>query len=236
MTQNHENDQQGRGDLCVTRVPLFQGLRHDDQVDVAGVARPIHLDSGEQLYDPTTGDSQLLVMHTGTVKISRVDSEGREQILRVLGPGDFVGESAFLTGHRPDHFATAVEPASMCAFRHADLGQLVRAHPSIGLRMLRDVSGRLQDAEARLASVISGDVSSRLANYLLSLNGSFSDGAMTVELPLAKKDIASLLDTTPESLSRQLRRLRESGVVAEHGARHLVLHDIDALTNLAERG
>lgn len=224
------------GDLCVALVPLFQGLHRDDQLDVAGVARPVHLTEGEQVYAPTDGDSQLLVMHTGTVKISRVDVEGREQVLRVLGPGDFVGESAFLTGHRPDHFATALGPASMCAFRHADLGQLVQSHPSIGLRMLQDVSGRLQDAEARLASVISGDVSSRLANYLLSLKGSYRDGVMIVRLPLAKKDIASLLDTTPESLSRQLRRLRDSGVISPRGARDLLIHDVDALMNLAAQG
>lgn len=222
-------------DLCVARVPLFQGLRHDDQVDVAGLARPVRAAAGEQVYGPTDGDSQLLVMHTGTVKISRVDVEGREQVLRVLGPGDFVGESAFLTGRQPDHFATALEPASMCAFRHADLGQLVAAHPSIGLRMLQDVSGRLQDSEARLASVISGDVSSRLANYLLSLRGSYQEGTLTVELPLPKKDIASLLDTTPESFSRQLRRLRELGVISSRGRRRVALHDVDALVELAGR-
>ena len=55
----------------------------------------------------------------------------------------------------------------------------------------------------------------------------------TVALPLPKKDIASLLDTTPESLSRQLRRLQESGLIAQRGGRRVALRDLDALVDLS---
>ena len=222
-----------REDLCVVQVPLFHGLSYDDQVNVAEVATPTRVDAGEQVYAAGSDTSQLMVVHTGAVKVSRIDAEGREQILRVLGPGEFVGESAFLTGARPDHFTSALEPSSMCVFRHADLGRLVAAHPSIGMRMLQEISRRLAQTETRLASVISGDVTSRLAEYLLSLHGTTTEDGMVVELPLAKKDIASLLDTTPESLSRQLRKLQQSGIAHTQGARGLIIHDIDALMDLA---
>ena len=192
-------------DLCVARVPIFQGLTHAEQLEVARTARPTRLSRDEVVYTPGSEVSQLLVVHTGRVKISRIHADGHEQIVRVLGPGDFIGESAFLTGARPDHLATALEAGSMCVFRHADLGRLVRSHPSIGLRMLQGVSRRLEETEARLASVISEDVTARLAGYLMSLPASHAGGGVTVTLPLAKKDVASLLDTTPESLSRQLR-------------------------------
>jgi CRP/FNR family transcriptional regulator, anaerobic regulatory protein len=220
-------------DLCVARVPLFQGLTHDEQVEVAQVARPSRVVKDEQVYSAGSDVSQLMVVHTGRVKISRVSAEGHEQIVRVLGPGDFVGESAFVTGARPDHLATALEAGSMCVFRHADLGRLVAQHPSIGLRMLEGVSRRLQETEARLASVISGDVSSRLAGYLMSLPALYRQDGPTVTLPLPKKDVASLLDTTPESLSRQLRRLGEAGVIAQHPRRRVTITDLDALVALA---
>ncbi|MGC0273583.1 Crp/Fnr family transcriptional regulator [Pseudactinotalea sp. Z1739] len=224
---------EGREDLCVVQVPLFHGLDYDDQVNVAEVATPTSVAAGEQVYAAGSDTSQLMVVHTGALKVSRIDAEGREQILRVLGPGEFVGESAFLTGARPDHFTTALEPSSMCVFRHADLGRLVAAHPSIGMRMLQEVSRRLAQTETRLASVISGDVTSRLAEYVLSLHGTTTEDGVVVELPLAKKDIASLLDTTPESLSRQLRKLQQSGIAHTQGARGLIIHDIDALMDLA---
>jgi CRP/FNR family transcriptional regulator len=235
-TAGEADDPLGMDDLCVTRVPLFQGLPRSDQGEIARAARPARLTRGELIYAAGSRAAQLMVVHTGSLKISRADADGREQILRVLRPGDFFGESALLTGARPNHFATALEAGSMCVFRHADLDRLVRAHPSIGLKMLEAVSRRLTETEDRLLSVISGDVSSRLAEYLLSLPARPSESGVTVELPLAKKDIASLLDTTPESLSRQLRRLGDSGVIATDATGRIRILDVDALMRLSARG
>lgn len=226
----------GPDELCVARVPLFAPLSHDEQLDVASVARPVTVRKGEQIYAPGSRDAQLMVVHTGLVKISRVSADGHEQIVRVLGPGDFVGESAFVTGARPDHFASALKDGSMCVFRHADLGRLVEEHPGVGMRMLQAVSRRLEETEQRLAAAVSGDVAARVADYLLGLPGEHVEGMkgnVRVTLPLAKKDIASLLDTTPESLSRQLRRLTETGVIDQPGGRTVVLVDVDALLDLA---
>lgn len=223
-------------DLCVARVPVFRGLSHEQQLDVATVARPMRFDRDELVYVSGSDVSQLLVVHTGRLRISRSSADGREHLVRILGPGDFVGEGAFLTGVRPDHTVTALEPASLCVFRHADLARLVRSHPSIALRMLQTVSTRLEETESRLASATSVDVSSRVADYLLGLAGRRVDGAMEVELPLPKKDIAALLDTTPESFSRQLRRLSDAGTIEQRGSRRIRLLDLDALTALSPAG
>ena len=222
-------------ELCVAKVPIFRGLSYDQQLEVAGVARPTKLDRAERVYSAGSNMSQLMVVHQGKVKISRTSPDGHEQIVRVLEAGDFIGESSFLTGAGPDHDATAIEPAQLCVFRHADLGRLVEKHPSIGLQMLQSVSRRLGETEARLASVISGDVTSRLANYLLDLPSKRTAvGDAEVTLPLAKKDIASLLDTTPESLSRQLRHLSDAGVITQGTRGVVTIVDVDALAVLAE--
>src|SRR5690606_1296943 len=110
------------GELCVSAVPLFQGLTYDQQLEVAGAAHPTRLSRGQRVYSAGSDISQLMVVHSGRIKISRTSADGREQLIRVLGPGDFSGESAFITGARPDHAATALEEAQLCVFRHADLG------------------------------------------------------------------------------------------------------------------
>lgn len=79
-------------DLCVARVPLFQGLTYDQQVEVAGFAHSIRLGPVEQVYSAGSDMSQLIVVHTGAIKIARTSIDGYEQIIRVLGPGDFIGE------------------------------------------------------------------------------------------------------------------------------------------------
>lgn len=219
---------------CVARVPLFQGLTSAQQIEVAQFARPTKLGAGEQVYTAGADMSQLMVVHSGSIKISRTTAAGSEQVIRVLGPGDFIGESAFLTGARPDHAAVAITASGLCVFRHAALRRLVEKHPSIGLRMLQDVSRRLEDIEDRLVSVVSGSVSSRVADYLLSLPASPGPhGSLDVVLPLPKKDIASLLSTTPESLSRQFRRLSDSGVISQQHDNRIAITDVTALSALS---
>lgn len=222
-------------DLCVARVPLFQSLSRPEQEAVAALARPLAVGPGERVYAAGDDVSQLMVVHTGLLKIGRISSEGQEQIVRVLEAGEFVGEGAFLRGGRPDHFVTALEAGRMCVFRHQDIGALITRHPSIGLRMLQSVSDRLEQTEQRLAAATSVQVAARLARYLLDLPAQeYGEGTATVRLPLAKKDIASLLDTTPESLSRQLRRLESAGTIDQQGTREVRLLDVEALVDLAE--
>src|SRR5699024_6119362 len=142
--------------LCVSRVPLFAGLSRADPLGLAEVARPTTSPAGDRVYADGAAAAQRMVVHTGAVKSSRVDAEGREHVLRVLGPGDFVGESAFLTGRRPEHVATALETGSMCVFRHDDLGRLWRAHPSSGVRWLQGGSQRREAAAHRPPGLTSG--------------------------------------------------------------------------------
>ena len=200
-------------DSCVSRVPVFASLSAQDQQRVEGLAHPTHLKAGESAYGADDDLSQLMVLHTGRLKIFRLSADGSEQLIRVLGPGDFTGETSVFTGQRPDDYATAMEDCQLCVFGHDDLEALIRTHPDIGLRLLARVSARLSDTEHRLNSLTSRDVESRLADYLLGLPSTWCGDVATVTLPLAKRDVASLLDTTPESLSRALKSLAAQGLI-----------------------
>ncbi|WP_454112497.1 Crp/Fnr family transcriptional regulator [Microbacterium aurum] len=220
-------------DLCVSRVPIFQGLTREEQLRVAELVRPVHVAKGETVYSPGQSVSRLLVMHSGQLKVSHAAANGQEQILRTVTDGDVVGERAFLTGHLPNDLVVALEDSRMCVFDHTDLSALLRDYPDVGLRMLRTLSDRLASVERLLAAITSSDVSARIAAYLLDLPGSIRDGVPTVWLPLAKYEIASYLGTTPETLSRRLAALSASGVIELHGRRDVTILDIDGLERVA---
>ena len=221
-------------DSCVSRVPVFASLSAQDQQRVEGLARPTHLKAGETAYGADDDVSQLMVLHTGRLKIFRLSADGSEQLIRVLGPGDFTGETSVFTGQRPDDYATALEECQLCVFRHDDLEGLIRRHPEIGLQLLSRVSARLSDTEHRLNSLTSRDVESRLADYLLGLPSTWRGGVGMVSLPLAKKDVASLLDTTPESLSRALRSLAGQGLIVIGAGRSVSITQSDRLQQLVD--
>jgi len=225
----------GPEDLCVGRVPIFRGLSGDDLAAVAALARPVRLRRGEVVYTAGTAVGRLLVVHHGRVALIHRSPDGHEQMVRVLQEGDFVGEAAFLSGVRPDHDVIAATDAQLCTFSHTDLAGLVHHHPGIALRMLQAVSSRLAEADRMLASMASSDVGARLAGYLLDQPTTRdAAGRAVVQLPMAKKDIASYLGTTPESFSRAVTALVRADIIRSDG-RELTLLDPPALEARAHR-
>src|SRR5699024_5871525 len=220
-------------DLCFTSVPIFQGRFLQEQLRVSDFARPILAGKGEIVYGPGQPVSRLLVVHSGQVKISHESANGQEQILRTVTDGDVVGERAFLTGHRPNDLAVALEDSRLCVFDHSDLAALLREYPDLSQRMLRTHSDRLSSVERLLAACTSSDVTARVAAYPLDRPGSMREGTVTVTLPMAKQEIAAYLGTTPETLSRRLAALSASGLIELDGRRNVVILDIDGLERVA---
>ena len=204
-------------DNCVRRVPIFSGLTEEQQDLVATMARPQILSAGEFVHRAGERTGKMFVVHTGQIKLSRTLPSGRQQLLRVANPGETLGEHSFLSGSATLEEAEALSQTQLCVFVHDDLSQLIRRYPEIAHQLLRTLGDRLADTEHRL-TLNSQSVDVRLADYLLQQpllrQASGAASGMQVRLPLNKKDIASLLGTTPESMSRALSRLRTQGLIA----------------------
>lgn len=215
-------------DTCVAKVPLFFRLDPAQQADVAGYARPIRRRAGEVVQLPSTDSQRLLVVHRGMVRISQGSESGREQVLRILGTGDFFGEVGFLTGAPAEHEAVAITDVEICSFDHDDVSALLRQYPAIGQEMLTSLAMRLQETERSLTSVTTEDVAARLVSYLLELPAGRKAGQPVVRLPVAKKTLAGMLGTSPETLSRRLGSLARTGAIRVDGA-EITLLDVPAL-------
>lgn len=220
-------------DTCVALVPIFTTLAPDAQLDVARYATPRRVARGGVLYWQGEEVAQLFVMHQGMAKLVHLRADGQEQVVRTVGPGEVVGEHAFLTGSRPDHTVVALDEMEACVFDHRDLGRLTATHPRIAAQMLRTLSQRLVDAEQRITALAGTDVATRLAGYLMTLPAHHGDEGVAVTLPMTKREVASYLGTTPESFSRALSRLERDGAIKVRG-REVLLLDMDALEQVLD--
>ncbi|WP_152186606.1 Crp/Fnr family transcriptional regulator [Segeticoccus rhizosphaerae] len=203
---------------CVNLVPLFADLSADDRRQVADVAVNRHYERGEQVHRPGERPA-LRIVHRGRLKVHRINESGAEQLLRILFPGDFHGETSLLTRRSVDSWAEALEPAEVCVLGADRVERLLRERPEVALRMLASVSARLADAEQQVSSITGASVARRLGEHLLEL--AQEAGSTTFRLPSTKKDLASYLGTTPETLSRRLGALQDAGLV-RLGAKGLV--------------
>ncbi|SER68505.1 CRP/FNR family transcriptional regulator, anaerobic regulatory protein [Propionibacterium cyclohexanicum] len=218
-------------DSCVSQVPIFRGLTVEQQQVVASLAGPATLPGGALLHDMGHPLGELFAIHSGRIQVVHIAPSGRHQLLHLAGPGEVIGEHAFLTGQRPEYIAETTERTVVCVFRHADLVQLIGDYPSIAMGLLRSVSDQLVDAQRRL-TLGATDVTTRLANYLLDLPATDPAHPERVHLPMAKKDVASWLVTTPESLSRALAHLAHMATIRVQGST-IDLLDPERLEELA---
>lgn len=215
---------------CVRRVPLFAGLPEDIQRQVADTAVTRSYRPGEHVYAPGHALG-LFIVHCGQVKVYRLTESGSQQLIRLMSPGDFLGETALLAGTTSDHFAEAVRPSEVCILAREPVNRLLSERAEVALRMLRAVSERLGTAEQKLSSLTGHSVGQRLAQQLLHLAGEAE--SLSFRLPTTKKDLASYLGTTAETLSRRLATLQDSGVIRLGAGRTIEILDPDELQKLA---
>ncbi|MDP3891026.1 Crp/Fnr family transcriptional regulator, partial [Nocardioides sp.] len=110
-------------------VPIFAGLTREQQTEVATLAHPVTVSSGETFVHAGARQAPLFVVHTGMVKLSHTTADGENTTLQVIGPGEVGGETWLLTGERPESDVIALEVSRMCVFEPAALDTIVRRFP-----------------------------------------------------------------------------------------------------------
>ncbi len=215
---------------CVSLVPIFAQLTPEERAEIAGFASQRQYSRREQLYGAGDDPRGLMIVHRGRVKVYRIAESGHEQLIRVLRPGEFIGEASLFSKEPTDHFALALEDAEICSLRSDDIRGVLMRHPSVAYKMLEAMSGRLERTERLAGSLTGEDAEQRIASYLVEL--SQVDGTQTVRLPMSKKDLASYLGTTPETLSRRLAMFEDRGWISQGPRGRIEIRDLDELIDL----
>lgn len=215
----------------IARIPIFTGLLEEQVRQLAEIVETRRYGRGRTIF--TEGDTAdgFYVLKAGRIKIFKVSSEGKEQILHIFGPGEPFGEVAVFTGgHYPAH-AETLEPSEALFFPRRKFVDLVMKEPSLSMNMLAVLSRRLKYFTQLVENLSLKEVPQRLAAYLLVLADVTKKGD-AVELDMAKGQLASLLGTIPETLSRILNKMTAQGYIAVEG-RHIRLLNRESLEGLA---
>jgi CRP/FNR family transcriptional regulator, cyclic AMP receptor protein len=160
---------------------------------------------------------RVLAILDGRVKVSLVTADGKEVVLAVRGPGDILGELAFIDGEPRSATATALDPVSSVVVSAADFTHFLESHPRVALLLLRMVSRRLRDADNKRAEFAAFDTVGRVASRLLELAERFGepDGAngILITLPLTQEELAGWTGPSREAVSKALSTLRSVGFI-----------------------
>jgi CRP/FNR family transcriptional regulator, dissimilatory nitrate respiration regulator len=218
----------------IAQTPLFSDLSADEQDQIETIIQEKGFGKGETIF--WEGDEAIgfYIIAQGMVKIYKVSSEGKEQILHIYGPGQPFGEVPVFAGRQFPANAQAVEKSRLLLLPRQAFIDLISRQPSLALNMLAVLSMRLRQFTVQVENLSLKEVPGRLASYLIYLSGE-RQTPREVTLPISKGQLASLLGTIPETLSRIFNKMTAQGLITVQGAT-IVLKDRHALEELSTNG
>ncbi len=214
--------------------PLFSGLPEPYLQELVAICEPQLLPKGQWIFSEGDEGNGFYLVQSGRVKIYKVSPNGKEQILHIFGKGEPFGEVPVFAGQSFPAHAVALEKSRLLFFPRQAFIQLIENYPVMALNMLAVLSRRLRQFTTMIDSLSLKEVPGRLAAYLLYLSKQ-RDNADKLELDITKTQLASLLGTIPETLSRMLAKISNQGMVELNGS-HIVIIDRPALEDLASLG
>ncbi|MDD2375679.1 MAG: Crp/Fnr family transcriptional regulator [Eubacteriales bacterium] len=216
---------------CISLVPIFNHLEPAQMDEIMSLIRSLKFKRGENLYSPGDPANTLYIVSEGKIKIYRLSESGKEQLIRFLRPGDFTGELALFSDTVHEAYAEAIEDTSVCTITRSEFNELLLKYPSISLKVLSEFSHRLEQSEKQTTRFATERVETRIALFLIECMDKDSRSQI-VELPMSKKDLASYLGTTPESISRKLTEIEEVGLIEQISNKKIKILDLDGLLNV----
>jgi len=222
-------------DTVVLSAPLFADMDTEETKALFESMIPVELTRGDVLFREGEPGDRLYVIAQGKIKLGRRSSDGRENLLSILGPGEMFGELSLFDPGPRTATASSVSDALVYELRHHALVQWIAAHPSVATTLLGALARRLRRTNETLADLVFSDVPGRVAKALLDLSARFgepNDDGIRVAHDLTQEELAQLVGASRETVNKALADFATRGWVRREG-RAVVLLDIDRLERRA---
>ncbi len=213
--------------IFLKQVPLFRALSLENLNLLAQSLRHQTFKKGEVLFNKGDDGTALYVIKKGSVKITRSSPEGDEVILCILSEGDFFGEMALLDQLPRSADAVAFDQCEVLVLNRSDFLRFLWNNEHAIHTVLSSISMRLRKSSDLLEDTCFLNISERFAKKLVDLcetYGRQEDDAVRIDLHLVQKDLADMIGATRESVNKEMKILREKGLVTTTGSTIRVLN------------
>lgn len=219
----------------VRHTPLFDGL-DDDAADALRASMSVlRLRRGQTVFAEGEPGDRLYVVAAGKVKLGQTSSDGRENLLAVLGPGEMFGELSLFDPGTRTSTATALTDVRLLGLGPQDLRPWLAGRPVVAEALLGALARRLRRTNEAMADLVFSDVPGRVAKALLELSEKFGspvrDGVLVAH-DLTQEELAQLVGASRETVNKALADFAHRGWLRIE-ARAVVLLDVERLTRRA---
>jgi len=200
----------------ISTLSLFQGLRYEELEALAQSAREETYQPGQFLVKDEDEAGYLFLIREGRVKLTKTSTGGKEQTIYFYNPGDLLGLFTLFTGTAFPADAVALEKTQTLVFNKKNLEKAALQAPSLLSNLFFALAMRMNECLRTVESLSLKELPQRLAAFL-TLMSAEGGTAPRIELPYSHRELAKVLGTSPESLSRAISRMSRAGVLRVDG-------------------
>ena len=221
------------GGFAATTAPEGLDLQDFEEVGLRAVER--RFAPRDTIFSPGDPDDQLYFLLSGTVRLYKIYGDYKEATTALLKDGGVFGKLSLVEGRWQDVFAEAVTESRVAGIQKAALERVITGNPEFALRLFSSLSERLRQSDEVIESLLHREVSTRLATLLINLGDRFGeeDGkGLLVDVRLTHQDLANMIASTREAVSKVMREFQRGGVIGT-GNRRITILDRGALAERA---
>lgn len=211
----------------LSKVSVFHGLDKTALDQLSTKLKPVDYGKDALIVGQDDQGDALYIIESGRVKVVLYGDSGREMILTIFRPGDFFGEMSLLDGEPRSANVIALEDARVLVLSRDDFVGHLRHSPSTALNILAEMSMRLRRADEVICNLALLDVYGRVARVLIDMakkDGKESDEGILIQERPTQQEIASMIGTSRETVSRVLSEFQRRGLLSLQGKKILLSH------------
>ena len=204
-------------------VPLFASFPEEQLRMLTTMVARRSAARGTTIMAGGDATDSLYIVLSGRLKVMMSDSDGKEVILTILGPGEFFGEMGLIDDEPRSASVVTIEPCELLSIAKRDFKKCIAESHEMAMHVMRGLVRRLREADRKIGSLALLDVYGRVARLLLDMAENVN-GEKIVTKRLPKQDIAKMIGASREMVSRVMKDLQTGGYIEMRGS-NIVLRD-----------
>lgn len=214
------------GARLLKKIPFLSALSAKHLNEVFRLAEELDLGARQSVFAKRQDSDAMYIVLSGRIKIFTNSASKKRKTFAYLKEGDFFGEMSLLEGTTRTAAAQAVEPSRLLVIRKKDFQRLLASDPKLALYLLRTVCERLRRANEEIEGLLFRNILGRVAKAMLDLGRRSGEtthgGGIVLKDRFTQQELADVVGTTREPLTRALSSLRRAGLVAQQDGRYTI--------------
>lgn len=220
---------------CIVRhLSSLNALNKEELIRIAECKTSYSIKKGDPIFEEGDSVNGIYCVKSGVSKLSKLSANGKDQIVKLIRPGELLGQRSMISDEPANLSAVALEDMEICFIPKSEVLNLFDSNNKFSMNLMKNICGDLKEADDHMVSISQKTVKERLAETLLYLQENFGenedDGSLQIQL--SREELAGMIGTATESCIRLLSDFNKLGLIALVGKK-IIIKDSAKLKKIA---